>query len=56
MQTHNVKREHPNKKNKIVGRGGKRGTTSGEVLRVSLPERAGNLGLNSEMSSKGSLN
>jgi large subunit ribosomal protein L15 len=29
MQTHNLKRNHPNKKGKTVGRGGTRGKTSG---------------------------
>ncbi len=29
MQTHNLKRAHPNKKSKLVGRGGTRGKTAG---------------------------
>ncbi|MFZ2621187.1 MAG: uL15 family ribosomal protein [Minisyncoccia bacterium] len=29
MQTHNLKRQHPNKKAQLVGRGGTRGKTSG---------------------------
>ena len=29
MQTHNLKRVHPNKKGKTVGRGGTRGKTAG---------------------------
>lgn len=29
MQTHNLKRQHPNKKGKTVGRGGTRGKTAG---------------------------
>ncbi|HUC88800.1 MAG TPA: 50S ribosomal protein L15 [Candidatus Paceibacterota bacterium] len=29
MQLHTLKREHPNKKSRLVGRGGKRGKTSG---------------------------
>ena len=29
MQTHNLKREHPNKKSKTIGRGGTRGKTAG---------------------------
>lgn len=29
MQIHELKREHPLKKSKVVGRGGKRGTTAG---------------------------
>ena len=29
MQTHNLKRNHPNKKSKTVGRGGTRGKTAG---------------------------
>lgn len=29
MQIHNLKREHPNKKDRIVGRGGKHAKTSG---------------------------
>ena len=29
MQIHNLKRTHPNKKDRIVGRGGKRGKTAG---------------------------
>jgi len=29
MQSHTLKREHPNKKSRLVGRGGKRGKTSG---------------------------
>ncbi len=29
MQIHNLKRQHPNKKSQLVGRGGRRGKTSG---------------------------
>ncbi|HBD24616.1 MAG: 50S ribosomal protein L15 [Candidatus Zambryskibacteria bacterium RIFOXYD1_FULL_40_13] len=29
MQTHNLKRAHPNKKTRLIGRGGTRGKTSG---------------------------
>ncbi|MEK7621863.1 MAG: uL15 family ribosomal protein [Patescibacteria group bacterium] len=29
MQLHDVKRQHPRKRQKLIGRGGKRGTTSG---------------------------
>ena len=36
MQTHQVKREHPNKKGKTIGRGGKRGTTSGKGTKGQL--------------------
>src|SRR3989344_6917520 len=30
MQIHQIKRQHKNKRKKLVGRGGKRGTTSGK--------------------------
>lgn len=36
MQIHQVIREHPNKRGKIVGRGGKRGTTSGKGTKGQL--------------------
>lgn len=36
MQIHQVKRENPNKRGKIVGRGGKRGTTSGKGTKGQL--------------------
>lgn len=36
MQLHQIKREHPNKKRKTVGRGGKRGTTSGRGTKGQL--------------------
>lgn len=36
MQIHQVKREHPNKRGKIIGRGGKRGTTSGKGTKGQL--------------------
>ena len=36
MQIHQVKRVHPNKKGKIIGRGGKRGTTSGKGTKGQL--------------------
>lgn len=36
MQIHQVKRIHPNKRGKIVGRGGKRGTTSGKGTKGQL--------------------
>lgn len=36
MQIHQIRREHPNKKKKIVGRGGKRGTTSGKGTKGQL--------------------
>jgi len=36
MQIHEVKREHKNKRGKIIGRGGKRGTTSGKGTKGQL--------------------
>lgn len=36
MQIHQVKRAHPNKTKKIVGRGGKRGTTAGRGTKGQL--------------------
>ncbi|HRY62610.1 MAG TPA: 50S ribosomal protein L15 [Candidatus Paceibacterota bacterium] len=36
MQIHQIKRAHPNKAKKIVGRGGKRGTTSGKGTKGQL--------------------
>ncbi|HBM45897.1 MAG: 50S ribosomal protein L15 [Parcubacteria group bacterium GW2011_GWF2_38_76] len=36
MQIHQVKRVHPNKTKKIVGRGGKRGTTAGRGTKGQL--------------------
>lgn len=36
MQIHQVKRIHPNKGKKIIGRGGKRGTTSGKGTKGQL--------------------
>ncbi len=40
MQLHQIKREHPNKKSRQIGRGGKRGTTSGRGTKGQLA-RAG---------------
>ncbi len=40
MQLHQIKREHPNKKSRLIGRGGKRGTTSGRGTKGQLA-RAG---------------
>lgn len=36
MQIHQIKRENPNKGKKIIGRGGKRGTTSGRGTKGQL--------------------
>jgi len=36
MQLHQIKRKTPNKKKKLVGRGGKRGTTSGRGTKGQL--------------------
>ena len=33
MQTHNVQQKHPNKKKKLIGRGGSRGTYSGRGIK-----------------------
>ncbi|MFA5987228.1 MAG: 50S ribosomal protein L15 [Candidatus Paceibacterota bacterium] len=40
MQLHQIKRSHPNKKSRLIGRGGKRGTTSGRGTKGQLA-RAG---------------
>ncbi len=36
MQIHQIKRENPNKRKKTIGRGGKRGTTSGRGTKGQL--------------------